>query len=158
TACLMLTESYHLDPLPGVLFTLAECEPAWGKIATVVEHYDQLLKDVAELLPSPRANHRQRERVAQSRPASLPPSIRQLVIVLPKGTSPDTIVRNDGQDLTPEALAAPLLVDPGQHLLFTVTPDGERREKIILIGRGEQMRVELAVAPARTAPAVVLPP
>src|SRR5690242_13425871 len=40
TGCPALAESYRLDPHPGVLFTLAECENRAGKLASALTHYD----------------------------------------------------------------------------------------------------------------------
>src|SRR5262249_52925634 len=43
-ACPKLAESYWLDPRPGVLFTLAECEARWEKTASALAHYDDYLR------------------------------------------------------------------------------------------------------------------
>jgi hypothetical protein len=37
-ACPDIAESYRLDPQPGTLFTLAECEVKRGRLATAVAH------------------------------------------------------------------------------------------------------------------------
>src|SRR4051812_5323242 len=50
-ACPAISESQRLDPRPGTLFTLAECEAKSGKIATALVHYDDYLH-AAEGLPA----------------------------------------------------------------------------------------------------------
>jgi tetratricopeptide (TPR) repeat protein len=59
--CPALAESYRIDPRPGALFTLAECENKRGKIATAVARYEEYLRLVATLAPA--QIERQRERI-----------------------------------------------------------------------------------------------
>src|SRR5260370_26599246 len=48
-ACPMLAKSYQLDPLPGALFTEADCEAAWGKVATAIEHYQAFVNSLTTM-------------------------------------------------------------------------------------------------------------
>src|ERR1700733_1971568 len=43
TGCPAIGESYRLDPRPGTLFTVAECESKWGHYATASARYDDYL-------------------------------------------------------------------------------------------------------------------
>jgi hypothetical protein len=55
-ACPKLQESYRLDPLPGALFTLAECEAARGKSATAIELYQKFVNSLTALSGERRDN------------------------------------------------------------------------------------------------------
>ena len=50
-ACPAIEESYKLDPRPGTLFTLAECEAQRGRIATAVKRYQDYLAFYTALAP-----------------------------------------------------------------------------------------------------------
>src|SRR5258708_11443534 len=54
-ACPMLAKSYQLDPLPGALFTEADCEAAWGKVATAIEHYQAFVNSLTTMPADRRA-------------------------------------------------------------------------------------------------------
>src|ERR1700733_10594176 len=49
--CPAVEESYKLDPRPGTLFTLAECEAKRGHLATAVRRYDDYLSLWSALPP-----------------------------------------------------------------------------------------------------------
>src|SRR5579862_9466128 len=49
--CPAVEESYKLDPRPGTLFTLAECEASRGRIRSAVKRYDDYLAFWAALPP-----------------------------------------------------------------------------------------------------------
>src|SRR6185436_7693284 len=60
TACPMLAKSYQLDPLPGALFTEADCEAAWGKVATAIEHYQAFVNALTVMAADRRAKFDER--------------------------------------------------------------------------------------------------
>src|SRR5438477_5379956 len=62
TGCPSIAESYRLDPRPGTLFTLAECEAKGGKLATAVARYEDYLQLFARLTPDQQAKQKGRER------------------------------------------------------------------------------------------------
>jgi len=49
--CPKLAESYRLFPRPGTLFTLADCEAAWGHPAAALRHYDSYLEMFSQMPP-----------------------------------------------------------------------------------------------------------
>jgi hypothetical protein len=63
-ACPMLAESHRLDPLPGVLFTLAECEALWGKFASALEHYTSFTRSLTAMDSARRAVYEERLGIA----------------------------------------------------------------------------------------------
>src|SRR5690242_9942096 len=60
-ACPALAESQRLDPRPGTLFTLAECESRAGRIATAVAHYEDYLARFAKMTPDQKRGQHGRE-------------------------------------------------------------------------------------------------
>jgi hypothetical protein len=85
TGCPALSESFRLDPRPGVLFTLAECNAKWGKFATALAQYDAYLEQFAKMTPEQKTKQKGRERVAASQKESLKRDVPELTIVLPGG-------------------------------------------------------------------------
>src|SRR3954471_20410735 len=50
-ACPAFEQSYKLDPLPGALYTLAECEAQRGRFAAAAARYDEYIALYATLPP-----------------------------------------------------------------------------------------------------------
>lgn len=69
--CPKLAQSYALDPLPGALFTLAECEVRWDRPAAALGHYQEYLDRFDAMTPDDRAKQRGRDKVALSQVAAL---------------------------------------------------------------------------------------
>src|SRR4051812_33677422 len=72
-ACPAIEQSYQLDPRPGTLFTLAECESQRGRLATAVTHYTDYLAVYKGLDAPRRTEHKERADVAAAEIASLRP-------------------------------------------------------------------------------------
>src|SRR5262249_36438330 len=79
-ACPNIAESYKLDPRPGTLFALAECESKWGHVATAVARYEEYLALFATLPPDKRASQREREATATSQKALLASQVPRLTL------------------------------------------------------------------------------
>ncbi|HZO12365.1 MAG TPA: hypothetical protein VFB62_03880, partial [Polyangiaceae bacterium] len=65
TGCPKLAESYRQDPLPGAVFTLAECEWRWGKIKSAVTHYKDYLTAYDDMPLKEKAEQKKRAAVAK---------------------------------------------------------------------------------------------
>jgi len=155
SGCPALAESYRLDPKPGALFTLAECEAMWGKIASAVAHYDDYLRMLDRLAPDQRASQHQREGVATAKRLELAPKVPTLEIQLSPATSPDATVKRDGAALAKVALRVPLPLDPGEHVLVIEDPSGARQETKVTLVAGEKKVVTLDLPPLPSKPAPV---
>jgi len=145
--CPALRESYRLDPRPGTLFTLAECEAKRGKIATAVAHYSNYLTIFAGLPKGQQIKQRGRDKIALEQKNELTPQVPELKLVLPKTAPEDTDVKRDGELLEKPALGVSLPIDPGEHVIITQAPDGPETKRTITIAKGEKKVVELEVAP-----------
>ncbi len=83
SGCPALAESYRIDPHPGVLFTLSECENKWGRIASAFTHYEAYLDLFAHMSDEQKAHQRGRDRIAASQRDALRAMVPQLAIALP---------------------------------------------------------------------------
>ena len=71
TACPALAESFRLDPAPGALFTLAECEMSRGRLATAQTHYRDFLDRVDGMTEEGKERQQQRVEVAEGKLAEI---------------------------------------------------------------------------------------
>lgn len=147
TGCPALAESHRLDPRPGRLFTLAECEAKWGRIAVAVARYNDYLALYARLPASEQALQAERKRIAQEQRDALAPLVPQLTLILPPDAPPGTIVQRDGITLQQPSLGVALPVDPGEHVVTTQAPSGPVTEIRFTIERSESKTIELEVKP-----------
>ena len=143
SGCPALAESYRIDPHPGVLFTLAECENKWGKIASAFTHYEAYIDLFAHMSDEQKAHQRGRDRIAAAQRDALRPVLPQLAIALPAGAPAGTTVTRDGDPLGAPSLGVALPVDPGEHLIVAKTPDGVRHETRVTLERGQRRNVVL---------------
>ena len=164
SACPALEESQQLDPHPGTLFTLAECQAKWGKVASAVQHYQDYADLVSRLPAGQQARHRERVGIAKAQLGKLKPSVPTLTLVLPATAPPETTVTRNGVVLQGAALGMALPVDPGQYVIVTHLPSGAEHSATVSIALADAKRVELDVsqpaAPASPAsePAILAPP
>jgi hypothetical protein len=154
TGCPALAESHRLDPRPGTLFTLAECEAKAGKVATASARYQDYLEAFARLPADKQAKQRGREKDATRARAELAPLVPQLELALPAGAPKDVVVKRDGSVVGGPSLGVPLPVDPGEHTASTEVPGSAPVEVKFSLAKGEKKRVEL---PLPAAPAAATP-
>jgi hypothetical protein len=150
--CPDLRESFRLDPRPGTLFTLAECEAKAGRIATAVALYGDFLTSVDGLPPSARTRHKDRVAVARTEKAALEPDVPSLTVRLAEGSAAAAIIRRDGVVLDKTTLGASTPIDPGEHT-FEVEVGSSKKQQSLTIGRREQKEIVLdATLPPPAAP------
>jgi hypothetical protein len=142
-ACPDLAESVRLDPQPGAIFTLAECENKAGSIASALAHYKGYLAFLGRLPASEQATQQERRRIAAEQIKELTPDVPLLAISLPEGAPPDAIVRRDGTPLGRPSLGLALPVNPGTHVASIEIAGRGSREKRIEVARGARLSVVL---------------
>lgn len=76
-ACPDLAISYHLDPRPGSLFTLAECFAKWRREEIAIAHYKRFLTIVRNFDGMERQRQTERVEVARSQIAELEKKLRR---------------------------------------------------------------------------------
>jgi hypothetical protein len=143
TGCPALAESYRLDPHPGVLFTLAECENKAGRIASALTHYEAYLDLFAHMSDAEKARQRGRDRISLAQRDRLRAQVPELAIALPATAPRGTTVTRDGTPLAAPSLDVPAPVDPGEHVVAAKTPDGVVHEMHVTVSRGEHRAVLL---------------
>jgi hypothetical protein len=155
TGCPAIEESYRLDPRPGTMFTLAECENRRGRTATAATRYEDYLSFHARLPADQQARQGERPRVAATQRDALRARAPRLTIVVPEGAPVDATVTRDGVVLEAPSWNVALPVDPGEHVVRLEAPGRAPTEARITIGDGEALSVPLAlgaVAPAADRP------
>jgi tetratricopeptide (TPR) repeat protein len=154
TACPAIEESYTLDPRPGTLFTLAECESKRGRIATALRHYDDYLAAYGALNRDQRAKQGDRERICRAQQEALAAKVPELTLVLPPNAPPGTEVTRDGVLLDKLDLGIPKRVDPGEHVIVTRAPGHPPSTARTTLAIGERKGIALVVLePAPEVPA-----
>jgi len=148
TGCPALAESYRLDPRPGVLFTLAECEREWGKLATALGYYNAYLSNYVRMNAAEQAGQAEREKIALGHQRALKQDVPQLTLALAPDLAKGARVTRDGVLLNDAVLGVALPVDPGEHHIKLEMPDGSVREWTITMTKAERRELTLSVRPS----------
>jgi hypothetical protein len=142
-ACPALAESYRLEPLPGALFTLAECESKWGRVASARAHYLEYLARIDKMSAENRDAQGDRPGVAREQVDALSAEVPELTIELAADTPDDAVLTRDGVRVPPKMVGVAIPVDPGRHELRLEVPGRAPQSKVVELGRGERRRVTL---------------
>jgi hypothetical protein len=141
--CPRIAESQRMDPRPGTMFTLAECEARWGRFASAVAHYADYLRAVERMPQSAREKQAERVSVATSQTQDLGPKIPRVVLTLPLRAPRGITVRQDDMLIGEPALGIELPVDPGEHVIHVQLPSGAVREQRFRVQPGERLDIVL---------------
>jgi len=154
-ACREIEASYRLDPLPGVLFTLAACEARLGRIATAAAHYEDFLQLVSTLPVDQQAMQAERRQVAMAQRSLLIADVPYLTIVVPGKMPPNVIIRRDGSVVDNASIGKELPLDPGEHAISIESEKGAKYEHWITLEKRDQktFAVDAAALAAARPPA-----
>lgn len=144
-ACPKFLESLRLNPKPGSLFALAECDFYSERILTAKTHYYEFLAMVRTLPEEQQNNYDSRVDDATKRLIEMERSIPRIRFVIPPKWDPDTIVRVDGIVFSFGALQNSHQVDPGEHTVATQLKGGPVREERYTVKKGEEWVLLLRV-------------
>ncbi|MBM4360695.1 MAG: hypothetical protein FJ096_21520, partial [Deltaproteobacteria bacterium] len=153
-ACPKLEESHRLDPRPGGLFTLAECENKRGRIATASARYEEYLRLAASLAPAQRDRQKDRIAIATTTQAAIAkkvPKLRLRVTPLPIPTG--VVITRDGLPFGAGAVDEPIPVDPGDHVIVVKQPSGKQREFKVSLAASENRTLHVDATLEATGPA-----
>lgn len=151
-ACPPLERSYTLDPRPGALFTLAECELKRGRIARAFARYDEYLEMYAALPPDKRAKQGDRIKVARAARDALDKRVPRLKIVLPAKMPKGMVVERDGAVFDPKMSDFAVPVEPGPHRIAATTPGMKPWEQLVDVPEGASIIVVVPAADGVAAP------
>ena len=136
-ACPKFAESERLEPAPGTLVNLAECEEHTGKVVAAQEHY--------RLASSGYPKTDKRHDLAAQKAAALDGKIVHLTLELAPGAPSGVTVRR-GDAIVTENLGASVAVDPGAVVVVVTAPgrvdktypldlrEGETKELVVEAG------------------------
>jgi hypothetical protein len=167
-ACPKFAESERLDPAPGTLLNLADCEEHFGTFVKAREHFG-LAASGFRLTDKGRA-------VALARAAALQTRIAHLTLRFVPGVPSGATVRNGAETVDPATLGQSIDSDPGTHEIvvslaghadrsYTVTlPEGGHQEQLLDVGpvpvapHAPVGTVGAENGPDQTTPPVIQPP
>src|SRR5579883_2202081 len=152
TACPQFAESQRLDPAPGTLMNLADCEEHMGRTASAWQHFVQAkeqLKADDDRVP-----------FVQQRIAALEPRVPHVVVRLKAGTPAGAKVLRDKLVLGQAVLGTSLAIDPGAYTFTVLAPERVARKLEVTLKEGETKELELEAGDPERAqwPTVVASP
>jgi hypothetical protein len=146
TGCPALATSFRIDPRPGTLFTLAECNLRWGRTASALAGYEGYLALFERMSPEQKVKQAERAQVAAAARKEVETSVPRLAVRLPEGAPAGIIVRRDGVELGGPMLGAAIPVDPGEHIVSVEMPDGRTQEQRVTLTPAEQRTIVVELA------------
>ncbi len=158
TACPKFAESERLDPAPGTLLNLADCEEHLGHLASAWEAWHEAL---SSLPPGD-----DRVGPVRKRAAALDARIPRLTVRLTADAPAGASVHRDALELAAASLGVPLPVDPGAHVVRVDAPGREPASTSVTLAEGESRVLEVSAGaaiapeppPAQPAPPPPAPP
>lgn len=134
-ACGMFAESLRLDPAPGTLLNLANCEDRLGRVASAWEHFRRAI----DVLPATDP----RVRVARARVTALEPRLPRLTLTVATPLPAGATVARDGVEIGSASLGVPIPIDPGDHSIV-VRAAGHREAVFpVTLAEAEARSVEI---------------
>jgi hypothetical protein len=155
-ACTAIADSYEKNPLPGALFTLAECEAKRGRVATAVKRYEEYLSVFAKLSRDKQAKQHGRDTLSTAQIGALAPQVPKVTIALGASPPAGVVTTLDGVPVDSSALSGPIPVDPGDHVVFVQAPGAPPIEQRFTVDKGDKKTLAIDVSP-KPAPAPAPP-
>ncbi len=150
TACPKFAESQRLDPAPGTLLNLADCEEHLGQVASAHEHFKTALETLS-------AND-DRIPFARSHLAALEKSIPHLTLNAAPDLPADAKVMRDDVQLGSASFGLAIPVNPGTHMIVVTAPGHKEKRTTITLKVGEAETLTLRAGDVEAiAPVVVAP-
>ncbi len=138
-ACAKFRESNRLDPAPGTVLNLADCEERLGRVATAWTLY----REVTQRVPASDERHG----IALARAKALAPKLPKLTVALAPGSPVGTRVLRDGVELGAAALETALPVDPGAHTIVVEAPGRQKSSRQVSLSEAQSERVVVSAGP-----------
>lgn len=144
TGCPLLAESYRLEPLPGALFTLAECERKWGKVASAAAHYQDYLTVFSSMTSDQKTTQVGRDKVAAEALGVVQKEVPRLRLDLSRSAT-GAVVDLDGARLGTPSLGVWLPLDPGVHVIRVRSEDGRTATRRVELVTRDRKRLALSL-------------
>jgi hypothetical protein len=134
----------RLDPAPGTLFNLADCEERAGKLASSWLHWQQLV-DTLRSRPND-----ERLPVAQKHVSDLAPRLPRLRVRWVGAPPQGATVKRDGVEMGEPSMNNAIPIDPGPHVVEVSAPN--RKSKTFNVTTKEASVTDLDIALEETTP------
>jgi hypothetical protein len=144
TACPKFAESQRLDPAPGTLLNLADCEEHTGALASAYEHFKTALETMA---PSD-----DRVPFAKQHIAALDRRVPHLTLNAAPGLPGDAKVTRDDVTLGSASFGLALPMDPGTHTVVVSAPGHQRKSFTVTLKAGDAQALTLSVGDVEAKP------
>jgi len=150
TACNQLAESLRLDPAPGTLLNLGECEARSGKVAAALGHFQEGRKAL------PAGDYR--IAFADDKITVLQRRVARLAVRL-RGEAPAGLrVERDGVLVGEGLLGVTSPVEPGHHVVITTAPGRARTRADVTLAEGQVETLEIEAGPVALSGEASAPP
>ena len=152
-ACPALAQSQALDPHPGTLFALADCEAFRHHFAAAYARYGEYLSVHAALPRDKQLRQGTRAKEASEKRAELEGKLAEVTLALPSDAPDGTTATLDDVPLAANALETPARLDPGEHVVVTLAPGYYRSVHRFTVAEGDKLALTLKLgSPATHAP------
>jgi hypothetical protein len=138
-ACPLFAESERLDPAPGTLLNLAECEERSGRLASALAHFEEghdALPPGDYRLP-----------FSLDKITKLNRRVPRLTLRAAGPVIAGVTVFRDDTELGAASLGVPLPVDPGAHVCVLRVPGRADSRAEVRLAEGDTRTLELAPGP-----------
>jgi hypothetical protein len=149
-ACPKFAESQRLDPAPGTLLNLADCEEHMGQLATSYEHFKTAVETMG---PSD-----DRIPFAKQHMASVEKRVPHLTLNASAGLSDRARVMRDDVQLGSASFGVALPVDPGTHAVVVRVPGHVDRRVVVTLKPGDAQMITLAAGEVESTAAASVAP
>jgi hypothetical protein len=150
SAAAKFAESQRLDPAPGTLLNLADCEEHLGQLASAYEHF----KTALETMPA----NDDRVPFAKAHVASLEKSVPHVTFIAGNDLPANTKVMRDDVQLGQASFGLAIPVNPGTHVIIVLAPGHKEKRTTIGLKAGEAETVTLHPGEADAFAPIVAPP
>jgi hypothetical protein len=135
TACARFAESERLEPAPGTLLNLADCEEHSGHLVAAHEHFGLAASGF------PRGDARRT--LALQRESGVEKRLVRLTLRLAPSAPEGTVVRDGDTVLPGSALGSSRLVDPGPHVVVVAATGHADHPYALTLREGDQVEQTL---------------
>lgn len=148
-ACAKFAESQRLDPAPGTLINLGDCNEHLGLFASAWRYY----REAVDRLPGDK-----RVEGLKARMKAMEPRLSKLTLTLAPGAPEGTRVTRDEVELGSASLGMAMPIDAGEHVVVVTAPGREAKRTAVKIVEGQSPKLELSAGAASRAIEAPPPP
>jgi hypothetical protein len=150
-ACPQLAESYRIDPSPGALFTLAECEAGWHKLASALTDYQSFVDALPAMPAERRQTFEERRVIAAGQIAVLNVSAPEVIIDVAPNHGANLVVKFQGVVVPEASYGVGRRVDPGSYSVVAEVDGQTVWQRDITIEADSRAKIQVQPAPESAA-------